>query len=215
MMTLYGYWRSSASYRVRLALHYKQLDFNNRSVHLVKDGGQQHQTAYREINPVGLVPTLTDGKFKLNQSLAIIDYLEHRFTDSPRLLPNDGMARSLVLAVAYDLAMDLQPVTNLRVLQRISDPSLAMTGDKPAWIKHWVEVTFSALEEKLQDTAGDYCFGDSFSLADVCLLPQIYNALRFDVPLTDYPRITSIHQHCMTQDFVTAAYPDNQPDAVS
>ena len=212
-MKLHGYWRSSASYRVRLALHFKQLAFEYHSIHLVKDGGEQHQPGYRELNGIGLVPTLEDGDVLLNQSLAIMDYLDHQYPKTPSVLPKVGILRSEILAFSYDLAMDLQPITNLRILQKITDPSWNMAADKQQWISHWVTETFKPLEEKLQATSGLFCFGDNFTLADICLLPQIYNAQRFNVDLSQFPGILAISQHCDTLSYVALAYPDNQPDA--
>lgn len=212
-MILYGYWRSSASYRVRLALHYKGIEFDYRSVHLVNNGGEQHSEGFKRLNPAGLVPCLVDGELTLNQSLAIIDYLESIDADSPSLLPDEPRLRARILAFAHDLAMDLQPITNLRILQAIDNPAQGMNGDKLAWISRWVHETFAALELRVSEHGGLFCFGDSFTLADLCLLPQYYNAKRFGVSMKAYPKLMSICEHAVSLPFVQKAYPDNQPDA--
>lgn len=212
MMELYGYWRSSASFRVRLALYIKHLEFDYQSVHLVKDGGEQHKAPYRKLNPAGLVPTLVDGDVTLNQSLAIIEYLDERYAQNP-LLPTDIVDRAKVRALAYDLACELQPVTNLRVLQYLTGTLSCSDEQKVGWIHHWIEKSFTAFEQRLTETAGDYCYGDSVTLADVCLLPQVYNAQRFNVPLDGYPTLMAVNERLQALPEVQQARPENQPDA--
>jgi|TARA_B100001059_G_scaffold236747_2_gene289701 maleylacetoacetate isomerase/maleylpyruvate isomerase len=212
MMELYGYWRSSASFRVRLGLAFKQCDYTYHPVHLVKDGGEQHSEAYRKLNPSELVPTLIDGDVKLNQSLAILEYLDDCYPDNP-LLPAEHVAKAQVRALAYDLACELQPVTNLRVLQYLTGTLKCSDEQKVEWIHHWVTKSFTAFEQRLADYAGDYCFGNSVTLADICLLPQVYNAVRFNVPLDDYPNLLRVHSNLIKLDAVQQALPENQPDA--
>ncbi|WP_404403038.1 maleylacetoacetate isomerase [Idiomarina seosinensis] len=211
-MTLYGYWRSSASFRVRLALYLKQLPFDYQPVHLVKEGGEQHQSAYRQLNPSSLVPTLVIDDKVMHQSLAIIEYLDERYPQSP-LLPAAPDERASVRALAYDLACELQPVTNLRVLQYLSGTLNCTDQQRNNWIHHWVNKSFTAFEQRLTETAGDYCYGDSVTLADICLLPQVYNAQRFKVPLDNYPTLTAVHERLQHLNPVQQARPENQPDA--
>lgn len=211
-MKLYGYWRSSASYRTRIALHYKKVTFEYIPVHLVNQGGEQHSEAYKQLNPAELVPTLVHGDFVLNQSLAIIDYLE-AIKPSPSLIPEDPQQAALVKMLALDMAADLQPITNLRVLQYLSGPLEVLDDQRVEWIKHWVHVAFQAFEKRLEVYAGRYCFGDTVTLADVCLVPQVYNAIRFQVDLSPYPKLKTIHERLNTLDAFIHAHPSAQPDA--
>lgn len=211
-MKLYGYWRSSASYRVRIALHLKGLDFEYEPVHLVQDGGEQNTKAYAQLNPAHLVPTLVDGDLELNQSLAIIEYLDS--LAGPALVPADPRRAAIVRMLALDMACDLQPITNLRVLQYVSGTLGAGDDGRQAWIAHWVNKTFTAFEQRLEKHAGVYCVGDTLSLADLCLVPQVYNAQRFHVDLTPYPRIMQVHRHLQQLEAFQKAAPEQQRDAV-
>ncbi|WP_456239050.1 maleylacetoacetate isomerase [Rheinheimera lutimaris] len=211
-MKLYGYWRSSAAYRVRIALNLKQLSFENLPVHLIKNGGEQHSISYKALNPAELVPTFTDGDISLNQSLAIIEYLEEMYPE-PALLPQDPAAKAKVRALALDIACDIHPLNNLRVLQYLSG-TLALTDEaKTAWIQHWLHTGFNALEQRLRRSAGQYCFADTLTLADICLVPQVYNAQRFALDMTAYPIISAIHHHCQQLAAFALAAPEQQPDA--
>lgn len=211
-MKLYGYWRSTAAYRVRIALNIKGIDYENISVHLVKDGGEQFKEDYVALNPAQLVPTLVDGDLTLNQSVAIVEYLEDQYDNNP-LLPNDAGLKAKVRAVAQDVACDIHPLNNLRVLKYLKG-SLEVTDEaKNTWYAHWIQTGFAALEARLVETAGKYCFGDDVSLADVCLIPQLYNARRFNVSLDDYPTITRVEANCLALKAFNDAVPENQPDA--
>lgn len=211
-MKLYSYWRSSAAYRVRIALHIKQLGFETIPVHLLQDGGQQHHTDYQLLNPAQLVPVLQDDNLSLNQSLAIIEYLEEMYPE-PALLPTEAVARAQVRALALDIACDIHPLNNLRVLQYLTGPLALSEQQKLSWILHWLETGFTALEQRLTQTAGDYCFGDQVSLADLCLVPQVYNALRFKLDLLAFPQINRIYHHCQQLAAFALAAPEQQPDA--
>lgn len=211
-MKLYGYWRSSASYRVRIALNLKGLAYEYEPVHLVKDGGQQHSEAYRKLNPARLVPTFIDGEVRLNQSLAIIEYLEECYPDTP-ILPSASADKAKARALAYDLACELQPVTNLRVLQYLTGELNCSDEQRSAWIANWVEKSFTAFEQRLTESAGDYCYGNSVTLADICLVPQVYNAQRFNLDLTAYPTLMAVHERLQALDAVQQARPENQADA--
>ena len=212
-MKLHGYWRSSAAYRVRIALNLKGVQVEHCPVHLVNHGGEQHSAAYQLLNPSELVPTLVEGELSLNQSLAIIQYLEDSYPQTP-LYPKDPAQKAAVMAFALDIACDIHPLNNLRVLQYLTGPLALSEAEKMQWIKHWLAVGFSALESRLQQTARRYCFGDQITVADLCLVPQVYNALRFQLDMTNYPLISAIYQRCnQLEEFLKAA-PEQQTDAV-
>jgi len=214
MLTLFTYWRSSAAFRVRIALAHKALDANQIPVHLLKDGGQQKAQPYRELNPAMLVPTLQHDDLTLNQSLAIIEYLDAVFPQHP-LLPSEPAKVAVVRALALDIACDIHPLNNLRVLQYLTGTLGLSDEQKTAWILHWLQQGFQALELRLSQTAGLYAVGDAVTLADLCLVPQVYNALRFQLNMTPYPTIQRIYQQCMTLPAFIAAAPEQQKDAQS
>lgn len=212
MLTLYTYWRSSAAYRVRIALAYKQLAATQIPVHLLKDGGQQKADAYKALNPAMLVPTLQHDELTLNQSLAIIEYLDATYPEQP-LLPRDAAKAGVVRALALDIACDIHPLNNLRVLQYLTGTLGLSEQQKTDWILHWLRQGFQALEQRLTQTAGLYAVGDQVTLADLCLVPQVYNALRFQLDLSPYPIIQRIYQQCLTQPAFIVASPEQQADA--
>lgn len=211
-MKLYGYWRSSASYRTRIALHLKGLAFDYMPVHLVRDGGEQKKADYKELNPIGLVPTLVDGDFTINQSLAIIEYLDTLHPDV-RLIPADPQQAAIVRMLALEMAAELQPITNLRVLQYLTGTLGVADNVRLEWIHHWVNTTFRAFEQRLGHYAGRCCVGDTVTLADICLVPQVYNAKRFNVDLSPYPKLMAVYEHLETLDAFQRARPEAQPDA--
>ena len=213
-LKLFGYFRSSAAYRVRIALNLKGLDCDFESIHLSKDGGKQFESAYRSINPQALVPTMQDGSTYLSQSLAIIEYLEETYPKTP-LLPNSPIARAHVRALALTVACDIHPLNNLRVLKYLSDDLEVQDGDRTNWYKHWISAGLSAVEAMLvgHPDTGQFCHGDNPGLADACLVPQIFNASRFDCDLTGYPTILRINRKCLELDAFRSAAPENQPDA--
>ena len=214
-LTLYSYWRSSAAYRVRIALNLKGLDYAIAPVHLVRDGGEQHHDTYRRLNPQQLVPTLVDGDSVIRESLAIIEYLEEAYPDSPRLLPRGALARARVRALAQAIACDIHPIGNLRVLQYLERELGANDEQKLAWSRHWIEVGFDAIEKMLADDVRTdaFCEGDAPTLADCCLIPQVYNARRFGVSLVRYPIIDAIDAACRELDVFRRAAPEAQVDA--
>lgn len=212
MLTLYTYWRSSAAYRVRIALALKGLDATQIPVHLLKDGGQQRAEPYKALNPAQLVPTLQHDALTLNQSLAIIEYLDAVYPQQP-LLPEDPATAAVVRALALDIACDIHPLNNLRVLQYLTSTLGVSEQQKTDWIQHWLRQGFAALEQRLALTAGQYCVGDQVTLADLCLVPQVYNALRFAVDLTPYPQIQKVYQQCLLLPAFVSASPEQQPDA--
>jgi maleylacetoacetate isomerase len=212
MLNLYTYWRSSAAYRVRIALALKNLSVTQIPVHLLKDGGQQKSEAYRALNPAMLVPTLQHDALTLNQSLAIIEYLDATFPEHP-LLPAVPAEAAIVRALALDIACDIHPLNNLRVLQYLTTTLGISEQQKTDWILHWLRQGFTALELRLAQTAGIYAVGDQVTLADICLVPQVYNALRFQLDLGPFPLIQRVYQQCLTLPAFACAAPEQQPDA--
>ena len=188
-MKLYNYYRSSCSYRVRIALNYKSIPFEKVEVNLLER--EQTEAAYRLINPQGFVPFLQDGEVGLSQSLAIIEYLEEKFP-APALLPSSPRDRATVRGLAQIIACDTQPIQNLRVLKYIQGTLGAGEEGKLAWIQNFVGSGLEAYEAHLRLTAGKYSFGDEVSMADVCLAPQVYNARRFNVALDSYPNLSRV-----------------------
>ncbi len=212
MLTLYTYWRSSAAYRVRIALALKELTATHIPVHLLKDGGQQKAAPYRELNPAMLVPTLQHDDLTLNQSLAIVEYLDATFPQQP-LLPAEPAQAAVVRALALDIACDIHPLNNLRVLQYLTGTLGISDQQKTDWILHWLKQGFTALEQRLAQTAGLYAVGDQVTLADLCLVPQVYNALRFQLDLTPFPHISRVYHQCLTLPAFINAAPEQQADA--
>ncbi|MGH8147735.1 MAG: maleylacetoacetate isomerase [Rhodanobacteraceae bacterium] len=213
--TLYSYWRSSAAYRVRIALNLKGMDYVLAPVHLVRNGGEQHHDEYRKLNPQQLVPTLVDDGHVLTESLAIIEYLEEAYADTPRLLPRTALACARVRALAQMVACEIHPLGNLRVLQYLVREFGVDDERKLAWSRRWIEVGFEAIEKQLttSEHAGKFCEGDTPGLADCCLVPQVYNARRFGVSLGRYPTIARIDAACGRLDAFRDAAPEAQPDA--
>lgn len=216
-MKLYGYWRSSAAYRVRIALNLKGISAEQLSVHLVRDGGEQHKAAYTALNPLELVPTLTlDDELDmdaLSQSLAIIEYLDEIHPQTP-LLPASALERAHVRAMALTVACEIHPLNNLRVLQYLTQTLGVDEAAKNTWYHHWVARGFAALEILLKRHSGRYCFGDTVTFADLCLVPQVYNAQRFNVDLTPYPNIMRVWAECNQLEAFADAAPERQADAV-
>jgi maleylpyruvate isomerase len=210
-MVLYDYFRSSAAYRVRIALNLKGLAAERRFVHLRK--GEQRAPAYLEVNPQGLVPALVDGDETLTQSLAIIEYLDETHP-SPPLLPARAADRAWVRSIALAIACDIHPLNNLRVLKYLAKPLQVDEPRRDEWYRHWVAEGFAALEPQLAARAtGAYSLGDAPTLADICLVPQVANANRLKVPLDPYPRLRAIDAACREHPAFDAARPEAQPDA--
>ncbi len=210
-MRLHGYFRSSAAYRVRIGLNLKGLGYDNTFVHLRK--GEQSAPEFRRINPQGLVPVLEDGPAVLAQSLAILEYLDET-RPSPPFLPRTPADRARVRALALIPACDIHPLNNLRVLNYLERDLGQPAAVRAAWYRHWVGEGFAALEQMLADPrTGRFCHGDAPTLADICLVPQVYNALRNNCPLDAYPRIKRINEACLELPEFAAAQPERQPDA--
>lgn len=215
MLTLYGYWRSSAAYRVRIALNLKGLAYRHVPVHLVREGGEQHGDAYRALNPQGLVPLLVDeenGGVRIAQSLAILEYLDEIFP-VPAILPGEPAQRAAVRALALHIACEVHPLDNLRVLQYLGRELGVSEEGRNAWYRHWVAQGLAAVEQGL------VAYGETFSLGkrpgylEACLVPQVYNARRFDCDLDAYPRILALTARCEALEAFQQAAPDAQPDA--
>lgn len=210
---LYSYWRSSSAYRVRIALNLKLIPFRQEPVHLVREGGEQNLPGYRAVNPLGLVPALVHQDQVIVQSMAICEYLEETFPEHP-LLPTNPASRSRIRSMAQTIASEIQPFNNLSVLKYLE---LEMHQDQAAidqWYGHWVKRGFSAVENWLSGSeSGLYCFGDTPTLADCFLVPQVYNAERFSCDLEPYPNIRRIADRCRLLPVFEQAAPENQPDA--
>lgn len=213
-LRLYSFWRSSAAYRVRIALGLKELSYEVEPVHLVKDGGQQHSPEYGEVNPQEFVPVLMHGNRVLRQSMAIIEYLDDTWPDNP-LLPAVARDAQRARAIAQMVACDIHPLNNLRVMQYLEAQFKAIQSQKDAWMKHWISTGFDALEKVLADnpSTGSFCEGDIPSIADCCLVPQVYNAERFKVSMKPYPTIQRINKECLELEAFKQAHPSVQPDA--
>jgi maleylacetoacetate isomerase len=210
-MNLYGYFRSSAAFRVRIALNLKKLDYETTAIHLRRN--DQTTPEYLGVNPQGLVPALEDGGRILIQSLAIIEYLDETYPDPP-LLPKEAAGRARVRALADIVACDIHPINNLRVLRYLAHE---LGHDEAAignWYNHWIAAGFQALEALLAGDArtGVFCHGDSPGLADIALVPQVVNAERYRLDLAPYPTISRIYQSCTKLEPFVAAHPNSQPD---
>lgn len=203
---LYHYWRSSCSWRVRWALELKGLPYRSTAINLLKE--EQKSDEYLRLNPTGLVPTLkVDGRF-LSDSFAIIEWLEETYPQKP-LLPKDPWGRAEVRSMSMMVAAGIQPLGNLRVINHYSD----IAEKKKEWIQHFMNVGLQPIERLLEKKAGTYCFGDTVTMADIFLVPQIYNALRFDVDLNPFPRSKRIYESCLKLESCDRAAPHNQEGA--
>jgi len=207
--TLYGYFRSSAAYRVRIALGLKGLSATHKFIHLRK--GEQAGPDYLKVNPAGLVPVWIEGDFHLAQSLAIIEYLDETHPEPP-LLPRDPRQRAIAREIALTVAADIHPIGNLRVLNQLTGMGIDEAG-RGAWSKHWITLGFDAVEARLKTLPGPFALGDRPTIADVCIVPQVFNARRFGVDLAPYARIREIDAAAAKLEAFAAAEPGHQPDA--
>jgi len=212
-MKLYTYFRSSAAYRVRIALNLKGMSYDALPVHLLKDGGQHLQDEYRKINPSGLLPSFQDDRITLTQSMAIIEYLEEIHPEPP-LLPKDAPGRGRVRELAQIIGCDIHPVNNLRVLNYLVKHMGFSDQAKTEWYRHWIIEGFQSLEAHLarDPGAGPFCHGDHPTIADCYLVPQVFNAQRFNIDVSAYPNIDRINSLCIELPAFRAAHPSHQPD---
>lgn len=212
-LKLYTYYRSSAAYRVRIALNLKRLDYEAHCVDLVRDGGEHRRPEYQALNPQGLVPTLIDGDTVLIQSLAILEYLEERYPEPP-ILPQRPEERAFARAIADIVACDIHPLNNLRVLNYLKNCLGKNDESYVIWYRYWIYEGFRAIEEMLEKygAEGRFCCGDGPTVADICLIPQVFNALRYECDLSYYPRVKAIYKNCLAMDAFRRAAPENQPD---
>jgi maleylpyruvate isomerase len=212
--TLYDYYRSSAAFRVRIALNIKGLTYEQRPLHLLRNGGEQLGAEYLAINPQGLVPALSDEGELYTQSLAIVEYLEDKHPQPP-IMPWHPNDRAYVRSIALQIACDMHPLNNLRVLTYLQGTLKIDDAQRKAWMHHWLHAGFAALEKRLATDphTGRYCFGENVTMADVFLVPQVYNARRFELPLDAYPTVVRIADEAAKLDAFRRAEPQNQPDA--
>jgi maleylacetoacetate isomerase len=212
-MKLYTYYRSSAAYRVRIALNLKGIEYTSEAVSLLESSHKSD--AYLQANPQGLIPALElDNGTIISQSTAIIEYLEET-QSGQALLPTDPLGRSLVRSVINHIACDIHPLLNLRILKYLPAQLNADKAQVAQWYAQWINAGFSSIETVLSAGNGQFCFAERASMADCYLIPQVYNALRFDVDLAQYPLILSVYAHCNTLDAFKNAHPDQQPDSPS
>ena len=213
-MKLYTFFRSSASFRVRIALNLKNLSYDQIPIHLRRGGGEQFTANYQNINAQALVPTLEDDGHYLIQSLAIVEYLEEKYP-SPPLLPKAAADRAVVRSMALVIACEVHPIQNLRVLNYIKNEYQQNDEQVNRWAQHWIDLGLAALEQMInaQTARGTFCFGDTPTLADICLVPQLGNARRFGCDLSRYPKILSVEKACIVIPAFADAAPDKQPDA--
>ena len=211
---LYGYFRSSAAFRARIALNLKGIKPELRFIHLLRDGGAQHSAEYKAINPQELIPALAHDGHLITQSMAIIEYLDE-IVPEPPLLPKDAYGRARAREIAYVVGCDIHPVNNLRVGLFTKDKYGASDDDVARWHRHWIRIGFDALEKMLSGSpcTGAYCHGDTPTIADILLIPQCANARRVKLELDPWPTIARIEAHALTHPAFDAALPKNQPDA--
>jgi len=211
-MRLYSFYRSSAAYRVRIALNLKGIPYDMIPVHLRRNGGEQHEASYRKLSPMGLVPTLEDGGAAINQSMAIVQYLEEIYPN-PSLLPDNPLDRAHVRGIAFTIACDIHPLQNVRVLQYLKRNFAASQEQTDDWYRHWVGQGLLAIEQMVKPKSGMFCFGDKPGLADVCLVPQMANARLVNTDLSQMPTLLRIESNCHALDAFQRAAPSAQPDA--
>lgn len=211
-LELYTYFRSSCSYRVRIALAYKDLAYDSIFVNLLK--GEQKLSDYKDKNPQGFLPSLVTEDGVLTQSLAILEYLDEKHPSTKKILPDSLHDKTLVRSMAYIIACDIQPIQNLKVLKYLKGDLGLSDEIKIQWIKNFIESGFDAFESAIKLHSSKFCFKDFFSLADICLIPQVFNAKRFGVDMSKYPTIDKVYKNCIDLPFVVDSKPESQRDCI-
>lgn len=213
-LKLYSYFRSSSAYRVRIALNLKNIEYEYIPIHLLKDGGDQTKPQFKSINPICQVPCLDDEGHIISQSMAIITYLD-KIKPEPILLPPDPLFLAQVIEVCEIINSGIQPLQNLAVLKKLKEDFSVGTEESNLWSQFWIEKGFIAIEQKIKNTVGKYCFGNQITAADAFLIPQVYNAKRFQIDLNKYPTINKVNQHCLELEAFQKSSPGKQPDTPS
>lgn len=208
---LYSYFRSSTSYRARIALNLKEVKYTQKTVHLLEDGGQQHKPEYLELNPAGEVPTLIHNGKIISQSFAIIEYLDEIIPKNP-LFPTNAYSRAKIRQICENINCGIHPLTNLKVMQYLNLEMEVPTSSNERWQQHWIHKGLAALEQIVKETAGTYAFGDYLTCADIFIIPQLFSAQRFGVAIQKYPTLFDINNKCLALDAFKKAHPFNQPD---
>lgn len=213
-MELYTYFRSSAAYRVRIALNIKRLEAEHKFVHLVRDGGEHRKQKFHKVNPQERLPVLVDGGVPITQSLSILEYLEE-IHPNPPILPSDIADRAWVRSLAQIVACDIHPLNNLGVLKYLEKEFGADENARRKWYRFWIQQGFRTLEEILakDPRVKTYCFGEKVTVADICIVPQVYNALRFGVDMEPFPTLSRLNAACLKLPAFAKAAPEKQPDA--
>ncbi len=211
MIKLYNYFRSSTSFRVRIALHLKNIKFEYLPVHLLNEGGEQNKKFYRELNPMGEVPTLVDGDIRIGQSFAILEYLEDQYPET-KLFPDNFVAKAMVRQFCENINCGIHPLHNLKVLQYLEGNLAVGQSERKQWISYWITKGLTAAEETVSRTAGKFCFGNQVTMADLFLVPQLFSSERFEVDLTPFAKLNEIKSNCMALDPFKLAHPGCQPD---
>lgn len=209
MITLYNYFRSSAAFRIRIALNYKGIEYSTIDIDLTKN--EQKSSPYLTNNPAGLVPSLEDNKYNIHQSLAIMEYLEEKYSTTNTILPSGFFERAYVREIALSIACDIHPLNNLRVLNYLKNTLTITEEEKLKWYQHWIHDGLTALEKLVKNSAnytGKYCYKEQFTIADICLIPQLFNAKRFNCDLEQYPTLKSIEHECLKLEAVKRTYPN-------
>lgn len=210
-ITLYTYFRSSCAYRVRIGLNLKNIVYDSSAVHLLKNGGEQNSQAFKKINPLAQVPSLQVDSIIFSQSIAILEYLEEKYPQ-PSLLPKNLDERAYVRQMCEVINSGLQPLQGLAVTQYLEKTLRLNTEEKQKWLNHWISKGLDSFETLLRTHSADYCFGNTLTMADCCLIPQIFSAERFNVDLTPFPISRKIYNKCLTLDAFIKASPSHQPD---
>lgn len=211
-LKLYNYFRSSTSYRVRIALHLKKLEFDYKPIHLLNNGGEQHSAEYRALNPVGGVPTLVHGDKVISQSFAIIEYLDEAFPQTYQLLPQDPYLKAKVRQVCENINADIHPLQNLKLMQYLEKKHGYTQDQKDEWAQKWIQEGWAATEKILTATAKIYSFGEQVTAADLFIVPQIFSSLRFKVDMSKYPLLSKINDNCLKLEAFQKSHPSKQID---